>query len=88
MKDYVGIMEQLAGCRIITDGRQRRAFYCRAVVAYVMATDGYTETAIASVVRRHHTTVHYYKRVVADTLAMPESCPDIIVLFNRYKKLI
>lgn len=87
-KPYLETMEGMMGYPITKKGNHREATYARAIVAYTMACDGYSEIAIAKVLHRDHSTVHHYKGLMRDALKFPMGFYDLIAIYKRYKDLM
>lgn len=65
--------------------RQQRFLWPRVVVAHALYKEGFTETEIASVMNRHHTTVNYYKHVMKTALSHPLMYPEAVELNEKFK---
>ena len=59
--------------------------WARAIVAYSLAAEGYSENAIGTLMRRDHSTVNHMKQNMASALSRPNMYPDVIRRYNSFR---
>lgn len=87
-KRYLATMEAMMGYSITGKSRRWENVYARAIVAYTMACDGYSEITIAKELKKDHLTIHYYKDMMHDALKFPTGFYGLVAMYKRYKDLM
>lgn len=62
--------------------------WARAIVAYTLATEGFSETAIGHALNRDHSTVNHMKKNVSQALSYPAMYPDVVDWYNRFHAVL
>ena len=78
-------MEDATGEPLSLKVRDSRMSWRRAVIAYTMAAEGFTETEIGDQMERDHSTVHNMKTRVADALQYPGMYADVIEILEKFR---
>lgn len=80
---YVATMEELLGVPL-DRSRSLDIVYARAVIAFCLYEIGWTESKIGRLLGRDHSTIHYYRVMVKDALAVPASNKPLSWLYKKF----
>ena len=70
--------------------KMRNSFnsWARAIVAYSLAAEGFSETAIGRALSRDHSTVNHMKKNVSQALTCPAMYPDVVSWYNSFHAVL
>ena len=67
--------------------RMRDSFnvWARSIIAFHLAAEGFTETAIGRALGRDHSSVNVMKKRVTQAISMPTMYPDVVGMYNSFR---
>ena len=86
--ELVAVIETVGGGPLDLKSRDSVAVWRRAVVAYQLILEGYSESQVGRLLQKDHSTVHHMKRNMENAIAMPGMYRDVIWIWNKFKELI
>lgn len=83
-----GIIETVTGEPLTLGNRDARMVWRRAIIAYQMANEGFTEAQIGDAMKRDHSTVNYLKHRMADALTVPAAYKDVMHTYRAFLEAV
>lgn len=85
---YIRIMGEILGEPIMVKCQRSPLVWGRALVAYQLKSEGWSNYRIERVLHRDHSTVVYLRRKVADAFELPGMYRDIIRIWDKFQERI